>query len=334
LEGALLFLAAAGLLNTVSDYRRFFRILAAAGLLLSVMGIVWGGVINGRHALRAGSYSDPNYYAMALLSVAPILWIAFEWKSWWMKIGGFLVTALPLLLAVRTISRGGFVAMLAMLVVLFFLSSLKMKVIMASIAVLAVVILVAFLPDSVRARVAAAARISIPSGDPSTQNNDQVSVSSRETMLTTSINLTLAYPLLGVGPGNFGPTIVEFGKLQNMHWINLSTHNSYTQLSSETGIPGILLYLLMFGFAVKAVIRTLRRTSSGGAHPNAEIHRWSAGMLILLAADATCMFFLSEGYGMRNFLWFGLASGLQLLLPDDPKEEEEWVEVVPEPAVR
>ncbi len=216
-----------------------------------------------------------------------------------------------------------------MLLVLFFLANARTKIIMAGVGILALVIALAFLPDSLRTRIASATRIAA-TGD--RRAADSISISSRETMLTTSINMTIAYPLFGVGPGNFGPTIEELGKLQGQNWINLNTHNSYTQVSSETGIPGLLLYLLLIGFSFKSLIGALRQTSPHGAHPNPDLHRLGAGLLVSLAATCTCMFFLSEGYSLLLFLWLGLANGIKLLLPEEPKEEDEFIEVEVQPA--
>lgn len=328
-EGTLFFLAGVGLLSSTGDYRNFFRMTAIAGLILCALSFVWGGTMNGRHALRAGAYADPNSYAMTLLALMPVVWIAFPAKPLWLKICGALAAAAPLLATLRTVSRGGFVALLVMAAVIFVFASVRIKVVMASAAVLVAIILVAFLPDSVRTRLAAAARISSATAGQSVPSSDQVSLDSRETMLTTSINVTLTYPFLGVGPGNFGPTIAEFGRIQNQNWIDLNTHNSYTQISSETGLPGLLAYLVLVGFTFASLVVTLRKTGPRGEYPNAEIHRYSAAMLISLAATCTCMFFLSEGYSLLNFLWFGLANGLRLLLPEEPEEEEELIEVDP-----
>ena len=331
LQGMLLFLAGAGLLTTVSAFQTLFRMATAAALILCALSLVWGGTMNGRHALRGGPYTDPNYYAMALLALTPIVWVSFAAKPWWMRMGGVLATTLPVLLALRTVSRGAFVAIMAMLVVLFFFAGLKTRIAMVSVAVVGLVVLLAFLPEDVRMKLAAATRLSSLAGDATAANSaDTVSLESRGTMLSTSINVSLEYPILGVGPGNFGPTIQEFGRLQGYHWINLGTHNSYTQLSSETGIPGLLLYLVLIGLTVSSVIKTVRQTSPQGEYPNEEIYRLSAGMLVSLAATCTCLFFLSEGYGMLNMFWFGMANGLRQLMPEEPEEEGELVEMEPE----
>jgi O-antigen ligase len=225
--------------------------------------------------------------------------------------------------------------MLAMFVVLFFLASIKMRILLASLSVFAMVVTLAFLPASLRSRLASATRI-VSSSDASPQTGEDRhlaaddSAVARQTLFMTSVNLTLENPVFGVGPGHFASTIVEYGKSQGLEWAPLNTHNSYTQISSETGIPGFLLFGLLIFFSLRSAVSTLRRTSPKGANPDPEIHRMAAGLLVSLAAMLTCMFFLSEGYNLVVFLWLGLACGLRLLLPDPPPdEEEELIEMEP-----
>lgn len=66
----------------------------------------------------------------------------------------------------------------------------------------------------------------------------------RRLLLKESIAVTLRRPIFGVGVGNF-PVYVngmnkEEGRLKEA-WHG--THNTYTQLSSETGIPGLAIFI-------------------------------------------------------------------------------------------
>ena len=327
LQGSLLFVAATGLLTAVSDFKKLFRVLACGGLGACALGFVWSMIRNGRFALRDGPYYDANTYAMCLLVTAPIIWVSFARTPWWIRLCGLLATALPLLLAVKTASRGGFVAMLAMLVVLFFLASVKIRVLMASLSVVTLVVVLAFLPASMRTRLASAARIASSSD---ANMADEHSAVARQTLFMTSVALTLENPVFGVGPGNFASTVVEVGRSQGIEWAPLNTHNSYTQISSETGIPGFLIFVLFLFFSVKSAVSALRCTSTTSEDPDPEIHRLAAGLLVSLAALLTCMFFLSEGYNLVVFMWLGVACGLRLLLPEPPPNEDEFIEMEPE----
>ena len=62
---------------------------------------------------------------------------------------------------------------------------------------------------------------------------DHGSLDARRELLTESIRVTMHHPLFGVGPGNFQ------AYTQSWH----VTHNTYTELSSETGLPGLGLFL-------------------------------------------------------------------------------------------
>ena len=146
LQGALLFAAGATLITTVDDFKKLFIVLAAGGVILGTLGVVWGGMHGGRFALRNGGYSDPNTYAMGLLGIAPMIWVAFPTKPVWMRAVACLATLLPVLIAFRTVSRGGFVGMLAMFVVLFFLAPFRTRIVMAGVAIAALVLFLTSCP--------------------------------------------------------------------------------------------------------------------------------------------------------------------------------------------
>jgi len=129
----------------------------------------------------------------------------------------------------------------------------------------------------------------------------------REYLLRTSINFTLAHPLFGVGPGQFadneGTTARGFG--HRGAW--QVAHNSYTQASSEAGIPAFL-------FAIAAIIATfvtLNRTLLQ-ARGNPAFRGIAAAafclMLSLVVFSAAC-FFLSMIYRFYFPALAGLAVG-------------------------
>ena len=224
--------------------------------------------------------------------------------------------------------------MFAMLAIVFFLSSFKMRIVIAGLSAVGLVVMLAFLPASLRSRLAASARIVSSGTNVGPSDEGQIagdnSAVSRQTLLETGIALTLENPVFGVGPGNFGPTVVEIGKSQGFDWVPLNTHNAYTQISSETGIPGFLLYLVLIVLSVISVVSLLRQTSASGATPDAQLHLFASGMLVSLTGLLTCIFFLSEGYNQLVYFWFGIACGLRLIIPKAQSEEEEFIEMEPE----
>jgi O-antigen ligase len=82
------------------------------------------------------------------------------------------------------------------------------------------------------------------------------SAQQRQLLFWRSIEMTKQHPLFGVGPGNF----------EQVSGVWLETHNTYTQLSSEGGLPALILYLLILchGFMNTRKIKRLayRHTES------------------------------------------------------------------------
>lgn len=74
----------------------------------------------------------------------------------------------------------------------------------------------------------------------------------RQQLLWHSLQITAEHPIFGIGPGNFA--IVS----GNWH----VTHNSYTQMSSEGGLPALFLYVLILWRAF-ANIREAKRLARG-----------------------------------------------------------------------
>jgi O-antigen ligase len=319
LEGAVLF-AASGLLTRTADFTKMFRVLGGAGMVAAGLGLVWGIEKYGRLALRGGPCADPNYYAMTLLATIPLIWSLVARRPIRIRLISLLAGALPFVMLIRTGSRASFVAMGAMLVVLFFLSSLTSRILLASLAAVGFVILVAFVPNALKSRLG---------GAPTERSGaDENSATARGTLLATSLALTVDNPIFGVGPGNFAATVVEEGRSRGLEWAPLGTHNTYTQISSETGFPGMLLFLLLIGFSFKNVVSLVRQTSPKGATPNSELYTLARGLLVSLAGTCTFIFFLGEAYNSVIYFWLGLAAGLRLLLAEPEEEEVEDEEPV------
>jgi O-antigen ligase len=83
---------------------------------------------------------------------------------------------------------------------------------------------------------------------------------SRLELLRASLKVTAQHPIFGVGNGNF---VVAYNNERydaglSGHWE--VTHNAYTQLSSETGVPSLIFYLAVFGVCIKGLLRIRKQT--------------------------------------------------------------------------
>ena len=74
------------------------------------------------------------------------------------------------------------------------------------------------------------------------------SAQQRQQLFWRSVDVTKEHPLFGVGPGNF----------QNVSGNWHETHNSFTQLTSEEGVPALILYVLIFWCGFESLRATKR----------------------------------------------------------------------------
>ena len=98
-----------------------------------------------------------------------------------------------------------------------------------------------------------------------------------------SLILTAKHPVFGVGPGQF----------QNITETWFVTHNTYTQLSSETGIPGLVLFLLL----LRRVFRNLHEienTERFRTDPEAQV--FASTLRAAFVGYLVSAFFAAYGY--------------------------------------
>jgi O-antigen ligase len=107
-------------------------------------------------------------------------------------------------------------------------------------------------------------------------------------LLEQSLAYALTHPLFGVGPGQFGAAVAadmaREGKRAN--W--LGTHNSYTEVASECGLPAFFLYTAVIFLALRSNLRIFRRASNDDS---------------ATAALAFCLFAATLVYAIDTFFF-------------------------------
>jgi O-antigen ligase len=84
----------------------------------------------------------------------------------------------------------------------------------------------------------------------------------RLTLLSQSLKYTLLHPLLGVGPGQFAVAMSDDLAREGKSSPWLGTHNSYTEVASESGIPAFLFYVSVLLLALRSNFRMYRRAAN------------------------------------------------------------------------
>jgi len=155
----------------------------------------------------------------------------------------------------------------------------------------------------------------------------------RKALFIRSLWLSIEHPVFGVGPGEFmdaeASEAAEQGKRGLWHY----THNSYTELSSETGIPGVTLFLLAFWRAYKGLtpIRNRFRFSRVG--------RGALFLQIAVLMSAIGAFFLSIAYSGLLYAILGISAAYQLAAAKEARAMDEAAaaraaaDIEPQPAL-
>jgi O-antigen ligase len=133
------------------------------------------------------------------------------------------------------------------------------------------------------------------------------------------------HPLAGVGLGNFAARAGEWvsapGELDNVELVAErphEAHNTYLQLLAETGLPGLLAFLLVIGLALRAARRAERRFTALG-----DEHLAVQARAVLLAGIGMVagLVFITNGDDLRLWLLLGLGPALLRLAARAPRHD-------------
>ena len=224
-----------------------------------------------------GMFENPNDLALHLVMMIPIAAaLGFATRSLLKKAlygASFLLMVAGVIF---TFSRGGFLGLVvAMTVFAWKLGRNNRLLVVASIVVM-VVVLVLVMPGAMAERFVSIVR---PLSDESAGG----SVISRSQLFWRSIQVTLRHPLLGIGMNNF--------HIVSIH--EQVSHNAYTQVSAEMGIPALIAYLSL----IVAPLKRLRRAEHqmAGTKPS-RFYYLAIGLQASLVGFMVSSFFGSVAY--------------------------------------
>ncbi len=237
---------------TSDDLTRLFRAFSLVPLILGAFLLAgYGSEEVGSLGVRAsitGMY-DPNDLALvASVSLGFTIWLLSDSSRRW-RIIGAASTLFALLLVVRSGSRGGFLAVVAVLIPLL-LSARSILPRWLRLAALPVLVIASTqLPDSFKQRITTLTALD--------QDYNTSSVTGRVEIWKRGVGYFLRRPLTGVGFGEFGTAegrwAASRGSSQGFKWS--AAHNMYVQVAAECGVAGIIGFLGIF----LPTVRHLRR---------------------------------------------------------------------------
>ncbi len=233
---------AAFLIFTLMQHKRNIRNLIYASIaaniliLISTMLAIFGIIeveekTYGNVRRLTGFIQDPNdlsFHLISFLIISFSLFISFRRKI--LKASFLILSSLNLTAILYTLSRGGFITLIGVLLVLYLKFTRNLKVFL--ILLLLSFFLYLIIPEALMERFSDVKRYE---------------ETSRYIMLKAGLKMTLDNPIFGVGPGNFSYYSKRYTKGEfYKYYTRGSAHNLYVSLSGQYGIPALILYLLIF----------------------------------------------------------------------------------------
>ncbi len=302
-EVAAFFLVVATALHTPAHARLVataFVVGAVLSVLIGVAGQVGGLAAVEQGGRFQGAAGDPNYLAAQVvaataLAVGLLASTRNAAARWWL-----LLSLVPLTYAlVAAQSRGGFVAAATMLIVAFFVVQ-RHRLQLLAIAM----VVVAMVSLSLAATPGAWQRLT----------SGEEGGSGRTDLWTIGWRMVEEHPFLGVGLDNFGVRAIEYtrqpGQLRDVDLVERGqeAHNLYLGLVAETGLLGLVLFLVVAATSLAAGRRAAAGFDRVGMGNAATLAR---AAVLALVGMLSASFFLPNGADKR--LWVLLALGPALL---------------------
>ena len=280
-------------LTTLNHLRKMIFALLGATVLLSLIALASHTDVS---RISAGVTYDPNDLALLLLCVLPFAAFGFIEEKGIKKILLLLAVGLIIVSIIFTISRAGFVGLIAVGGIILIKTFRKKKVMAISFLIACAAIFVFLAPSEYWERM-------------STMTNPEedynvTSYAGRIEVWKRGIKLIMEHPFTGVGIGEFAVAEGESHKEIGGKWS--AAHNSFIQIGAELGVGGLFFFILLIFYS----LRRIRKLSF--KDPKLLIYRDSVG--VSLVGYLVGSFFLSQAYSPILYLLVAMATALTCIV--------------------
>lgn len=245
-----------------------------------------------------------NFLGIALSVTIPFIAMLYITERSYLRTAILLATlGSSMWMLVLTASRGGFVGVLFSIILTWFyvLRGKTKGRILGIIIALCLVVSVAKAPGVFFARLQTLWNSDAPSSNSETLSAED-STAEREALVRHAVTYTLQNPIVGVGVGNF-PVIN--GKLYGASgWYG--THNTFLQFSSETGIPGLLMFL----FLLATMYKHSRKCAELFAGVDEQVRLLGRAAQVSILSLIVAGFFAHIAYEYLIYYLAGITAGL------------------------
>jgi O-antigen ligase len=298
------------LVETLPQLRKLLYVQTAAMSLTTIASLIVHRTDHGRLVgALGGIFENPNDLAITIALNFPLCIAFFLMVRGPIRKAFWAVGALAMLAGIAaTYSRSGFLAMcLGTTVAVWQFGVRGRRFGMVFAAFLIVLALPLVVPSHYLSRLETILTMKEDVNPDGTFMSGDSSFARRE-MLKTSLQLMGEHPLFGIGPGNF-PTFSGSWHV---------THNTYTEIGVEAGIPALIIFLLILWTAH----RNLRSVQKSELYKQDKDIRICAGALVAsLAAYLVGAFFTSTTYHLFPYFLVAYTTGLHRIAYPSGKDK-------------
>ncbi len=331
LKDAIIALVVVILLQRGESFRRVIWVLLIVGIFLGTLSAYqaltrdfersfWGfaqaklmQIVGEANDYRIGGpIGDPNYYAQILVVLVPLALERFihERKLILKSLAAWalLVTIFSIIF---TYSRGGFLSMIVVLVLMFLF--FPPRVYQAPIFIVSLLVMAYFVPSNYFERVLTLRDFLTPNRS---LHAEDISIRSRTSENLAAWEMFKDHPFLGVGWRNYPLLYVDYAKEIGLapEAEERSAHNLYLEVAAETGAFGIASFGLMLGASLYSLFSSRKKLLQAGFRRYAEmITAYAIGLIGYL----TAAFFIHAAYPRYLYLLLGIALSVPMIVKNE-----------------
>jgi len=287
------------LIETLPQVRKLLYVQAAAMCFTTIASLIVHRTDHGRLVgALGGIFENPNDLGITIALNFPLCVAFFLLARGPIRKGLWALSAVAMLAGIAaTYSRSGFLAMAAGATVALWQFGVRGRRFgMIFVALIGVVALPLVVPSHYVSRLGTILTMK-EDVNPDGSLMSGESSEARRALLRRSLDLMIKHPLLGIGPGNF-PTFSGEWRV---------THNTYTEIGVESGIPALILFLLV----LYAAHRNLRSVQKSALYKqDSSIRIYTGGLVASFAAYLVGAFFSSTGYHLFPYFLVAYTTGL------------------------
>jgi putative inorganic carbon (HCO3(-)) transporter len=258
----------------------------------------------------AGPVGSTNFYAMILVVLVPLALDRF-WheKQGVARLAALWALVVCVLSIIFTFSRGGFIALsLVGLILLVQQTARPGRILLSLVLLLGVV---QFLPRNYTERLATTFDFLPGSGN---DIRNESSFRGRTSEVLVAWLIFIDHPIRGAGLNNYKHFYQEYA--QPLGWDNRreerSAHNLFLEVAAETGVLGIATFGAILGTALYGLHRTRRTLLQTGSYNEASMV-WA--LLVGLIGYLVASLFLHGAYPRFFWLLMGIALAVPQIIP-------------------